>query len=70
MVAADHDQDALSHRVGMAFDERPHRRHLLDDPHFHEPNDARVRETPHEDQFPEVLVFRNQYPLFPVSKSE
>ena len=54
----------------MAFNERPHGLDLLDDPHFHEPNDARVRETLHEDQFPEVLVLGNRDSLFAVGKSE
>lgn len=54
----------------MSFDERPHCRHLLDDSHFNEPNDARMREALHKDKFPEVLVFRNQYSLFPVRKSK
>lgn len=52
----------------MLFDELPHCRDFLDDLHFDEPNDARMRETPHEDQLPEVLVFGNQHPLLLVGE--
>ncbi len=52
----------------MSLDQGSHGRDLLDDPHFNEPDDARVGKPLYKDQLTEVLVFGNQYPVLPVCK--
>ena len=48
------------HGIRVPLEQLAHGSQLLNDAHFDEANDARMWQTAHEDQFPEVFVLRDE----------
>ena len=56
-----HDnQGSFVHDIRVPLDQLAHGSQFPDDAHFDEANDARMRQTAHEDQFTEVFILRDE----------
>ncbi len=65
-----HYKRTFAHCIRMVLNDFAHGVNLLNRAHFDEANDARVWQAAHEDQFAEVLVFRDEHSSVLVCKCQ